>query len=544
MNALKKIGSECADELYEIGPARGCARARAGRTIRVYGFVAAILLATTSLVRADMPLVYRECASVEADPASVISACSAIIKSGRTSSHNLAVALTNRGVAWAKQDQTDRAISDLNRAISLDRNYGRAFTVRGLVHVKKNNLNQALADLNQAVRLNPEAVQPYNNRAIVYRKKHQSARALADLNRAIAINSGYAAAYFNRALVWYDQGEIDRAIADFTQGLKFDPRNAKAHAQRGGLYERKGNRRQALAGFRAALDIDPTQAMALAGRARLAVLPPASDPPPASDDRRPKEPARSPKPAASSSATTGSLTEARSPGRPVPHSAATAEAVNQGPVPAPRPPLPGAAKAFPAEQNVPLPAPRPAAARSLPEALAACSKIGTSFKAVIESPDGKGNLVLPASYHGRKHLDCVITAIVDEATAIDREYGEIVRANYPDLHDAKSICRIESEQLQDHIVRVKAFDTRAAMLQKTYAANAGLIADLREAVRNINLSSQTDSAALTTSISGEISGLIEQAAARQADVVRLMQRIEGSKKAMATVGNIRNAICE
>ncbi len=187
---------------------------------------------------------------------------------------------------------------------------------------------------------------------------------------------------------------------------------------------------------------------------------------------------------------------------------------------------------------------QPARQRPLPEALAACAKASdSSARVAIEIPNGKGKLVFPAAYRGRAHLDCVVNAMLEEATAIDREYGEIVRANYPDLREAGAVCRIEQQRLDQHMARAKTFDARAALLQKSFDANAAMVDEVRAALHNIDLSPLNDSGALMKSILAQISAPIERAKAQHREVVRLMQGIADSQKAMATVNSLRKVIC-
>ena len=99
------------------------------------------------------------------------------------------------------------------------------------------------------------------------------------------------------------------------------------------------------------------------------------------------------------------------------------------------------------------------------------------------------------------------------------------------------------KKLEDHIARAKTFDARASLLQKTFAATTTIIEEVREALGDVDLSTFPDSAALMKSILDHVSGPIEQAVARQRDVLRLIQGIAASQKAMTVVRNIRKLIC-
>src|SRR6476469_1618002 len=55
-----------------------------------------------------------------------VTGCTALIKSGKYSGHNLAIVFNNRGTAYDKKGDFDRAIVDYDQAIRLDPNYAVA----------------------------------------------------------------------------------------------------------------------------------------------------------------------------------------------------------------------------------------------------------------------------------------------------------------------------------------------------------------------------------------------------------------------------------
>ncbi len=69
-----------------------------------------------------------------------------------------ALAYRNRGVAYYKQGDLDRAIADFTRAIELDPDNGTAFYARGTAYAEAGEKEKAIADLEQALKLglNPE----------------------------------------------------------------------------------------------------------------------------------------------------------------------------------------------------------------------------------------------------------------------------------------------------------------------------------------------------------------------------------------------------
>jgi len=86
-----------------------------------------------------------------------------------------------------------------------------AFDNRGVAYKRKGEFDRALQDYEQAIRLNPTNANAYNNRGVIYRIKGEYGRAIADYDEAISLKHGdYPAAYYNRALAHAGNGEYER----------------------------------------------------------------------------------------------------------------------------------------------------------------------------------------------------------------------------------------------------------------------------------------------------------------------------------------------
>src|SRR5215471_2471075 len=106
--------------------------------------------------------------------------CTAVIQSGNRMPRELAVAFTNRGLAY-------RTLGDFGRA---------------------------LADYDSAIKLDPSYAPAFNNRGAARRDKGEYDAAIADYTEAIHIDPGNAVVLTNRGAAWRDKGDLDRAIAD------------------------------------------------------------------------------------------------------------------------------------------------------------------------------------------------------------------------------------------------------------------------------------------------------------------------------------------
>ena len=99
---------------------------------------------------------------------------------------------------------------------------------RGNAYAKKDDLERAIADYTQAIAINPKNYNPYNNRGITYARKYDLDRAIADYDKAIGLNPKRAMTYLVRGFAYAKKGDKDKAIADFRRTLEMNPSDEMA----------------------------------------------------------------------------------------------------------------------------------------------------------------------------------------------------------------------------------------------------------------------------------------------------------------------------
>ena len=99
-----------------------------------------------------------------------------------------AVALTNRGVAYARKGDYDRALADYDKAIRREPKYARAFNDRGALYGRKGDYDRAIADYNEAIRLDPKYARAFCNRGRA-KLKINDASGNADIAKAGELNN-------------------------------------------------------------------------------------------------------------------------------------------------------------------------------------------------------------------------------------------------------------------------------------------------------------------------------------------------------------------
>ncbi|MCK9419650.1 MAG: tetratricopeptide repeat protein [Nitrospirae bacterium] len=167
------------------------------------------------------------------------------------------IAYVNRGEAFAKRGQLDKAIRDFTEAISRKPSDYKAFYNRGILFSKLNLVSQALADYSEAIALKPSYYDAYNSRGALYAKREQFDKALADYTAAISIDPSRSQAYMNRGLTYDRAGQVDKARADFDKAIALDPNNADAYYNRGLFFNKAGRLDAALADLDRAITLNP-----------------------------------------------------------------------------------------------------------------------------------------------------------------------------------------------------------------------------------------------------------------------------------------------
>lgn len=124
------------------------------------------------------------CVSEAIDLDVKIAACTAIINAGRETSEHLAVAFDDRGAAYYRKGEYDRALGDFEQAIRLDAKNAFAYNNRGNVYQRNGQYDRAIADYDQAIRLKPDYADAFYGRGRARQKNGDVAGGDGDLAQA------------------------------------------------------------------------------------------------------------------------------------------------------------------------------------------------------------------------------------------------------------------------------------------------------------------------------------------------------------------------
>ncbi len=119
----------------------------------------------------------------------------------------------------------------IRRGGGLSENLAVAYTNRGIAYASRGDGKRALADFGEAIHLSPDSPYPYYNRANTYYDLKDFRRALNDYSAAIERAPELALAFYNRGLTYEKLGDRAKSIEDFQQALSLDPGSHAAKQQ-------------------------------------------------------------------------------------------------------------------------------------------------------------------------------------------------------------------------------------------------------------------------------------------------------------------------
>ncbi len=171
-------------------------------------------------------------------------------------------ARNRRGEIQADAGHADEALNDFQTAISLDSNCSLAIHNRAVTLAQQNQFSAALRDFNRVIELNPGLAVAYRNRAELLAALGLMDKAVRDYNQAIESLPNDAQLYRGRAYAYQQLGKFSKAMTDFDRAIEIAPGDSDAITQRGNLAAEQGNYDQAIADFQQAIAKNPNWAEA------------------------------------------------------------------------------------------------------------------------------------------------------------------------------------------------------------------------------------------------------------------------------------------
>jgi tetratricopeptide (TPR) repeat protein len=200
---------------------------------------------------------WRTCIKSESAEAQ-LEACTRLIVSDWVKDSSLPDVYNNRGVAYWRLDQFERAIADYDRCLELNPRHVDAYVNRGNSRAFLKQFDAAIRDYVVASTLDPSHPLVYTNLGNAHWEKGDVVNALNLYEVAARVAPNEVLPHFQRGRLLMHLKRYEEAIADFDRILQIDGRHAPALYQRGVSWQRRGNDVRAAADFAAARAIDPT----------------------------------------------------------------------------------------------------------------------------------------------------------------------------------------------------------------------------------------------------------------------------------------------
>jgi tetratricopeptide (TPR) repeat protein len=178
----------------------------------------------------------------------------------------LAATYYNRGLAYNKSKQHEKAIEDYNKAIELDPKEAGFYFNRGSIYLKLNRYKKAIEDFDRAIKLNPNSTEAYLNRGAAYQYLSQYEKAIEDFTKVIERDPKLDKAYNNRGIANHNLKQYEEAIKDFSKAIELNPNDTIAYSNRANVYRDLKQYNKAIRDCNKAIKIDPKYAGAYSNR--------------------------------------------------------------------------------------------------------------------------------------------------------------------------------------------------------------------------------------------------------------------------------------
>lgn len=189
----------------------------------------------------------------------------------------------NRGVAYEKKGELNKAINDYTSAIELfskDKDktvLAKVHYNRGSIHFNKTNYDFAIKDFTKAIELNPDFTDAYLNRGNAYFKNKKYDKAAQDFTKAIEIDSTsknkitpiLVEATKKQGHFYLRNKEYDKAIEEYTRAINFNTNDSDIYFERGVAFANKPDYPNAINNFNKAIELNPENAKAYYNRGRV-----------------------------------------------------------------------------------------------------------------------------------------------------------------------------------------------------------------------------------------------------------------------------------
>lgn len=159
-----------------------------------------------------------------------------------------AEAYLDRAFALLREEQPEKAMAEIEKALALNANLPRAYYARAMAHHQQEDLPATVADLEQARSLDPKYLDAYIGLGMIYQEMGDLAQTVANYQKALELDPDNADWYNN--LCWaygvFNQPEEGLEYCERAIELRAEP---YIHDSRGVVYALLGDYGNAIVDF-------------------------------------------------------------------------------------------------------------------------------------------------------------------------------------------------------------------------------------------------------------------------------------------------------
>jgi tetratricopeptide (TPR) repeat protein len=126
----------------------------------------------------------------------------------------------NRGVIYQSQGRFEEAISEYQKAIVLEPQYGWAWSNLGNTWLSLEKVGEAIECFHKAIEIDPRDPTFHNNLGYAYSRQGQLDSARSEYETAVSLYPNYAAALLNLACLHSLQGNLDLSLSFLERALE------------------------------------------------------------------------------------------------------------------------------------------------------------------------------------------------------------------------------------------------------------------------------------------------------------------------------------
>lgn len=157
----------------------------------------------------------------------------------------------------AELNQTKKALTSINQAISLCKDDPRYYNSKANILLRAHQIDQAIQSLEQGLTIDPNYAIGHNTIGLCYYKNNQLKQAKSHYEQAIQLNPTFTDAYYNLALSQVCLNQTRHALSTLEQLLKLAPNHVKGYGLQAEIHLNESNATDASKAYLKRIDLQP-----------------------------------------------------------------------------------------------------------------------------------------------------------------------------------------------------------------------------------------------------------------------------------------------